>query len=110
MVARTAAKKPEVEGSEDSSAAAMFRWEPKGGGDPIVFPKAVTVFKKGEVFKFFFQLHKKKNNQYDQIIFMMESADVPEDVQERVASLPDDEVLQLISAWTNEMRTTPGES
>jgi hypothetical protein len=87
-----------------------FRWDPKGGGDPIVFPKAVTVFSKGETFRFFFKLHKLKANQYEQIIFMMEAADVPEAVQERVANLPDDEVLELISSWTGEMRTTPGES
>lgn len=112
MAPKKVAPKTVEEGSEvtPEPEAPVFSWDPKGGGDPIVFPKAVTVFSKGKTFKFFYKLHKLKGNQYEQIIYMMEAAGVPDAMQERVVDLPDDEALELIDAWTQEMRTTPGES
>jgi hypothetical protein len=112
VAAKTAPKKalPKVETDVgDAPESKPFKWVPKSGGEPIVFPEAATVVQKGESFRFFFQLRKRKN-QYEQVLFMMDSAGVPEAIQERVCDLPDDEVLELISSWTAEMRTTPGES
>ena len=82
----------------------LFTWNPKGGGEPIVFPKSTTVVKPGEAFRFFFKLNKLKGDMVGQFVFMMDTAGVPEDLQERAAFLPDDEVMELISAWTGELR------
>lgn len=88
----------------------LFEWTPESGGDPIVLPKATAVYKKGEIFRFFFQLSKRKGNQYEQVMFMIDSAGVPLSVQERVFDLPDGEVMRLVSAWVGEVRLSPGES
>ena len=99
-------------GKGDAPAAAslypegteLFVWTPKDGGEDIVFPKSTTVVKPGEAFRFFFRLNKLKGDMVGQFVFMMDTAGVPESMQERAAFLPDEEVMELISAWTGELR------
>lgn len=106
-----AAKKSDPQHGEGGASASLypedtplFTWDPKGGGEAIVFPKATSVVKPGEAFRFFFKLNKLKGDMVGQFVFMMDSAGVPESMQERAAFLPDDEVMELISAWTGDLR------
>ena len=109
MAAKKAIPQPPSPGKGDASASPypegtpLFTWKPKDGSDQIVFPKATTVVKPGEAFRFFFKLNKLKGDMVGQFVFMMDSAGVPEAMQERAACLPDDEVMELISAWTGEL-------
>jgi hypothetical protein len=88
----------------------VFTWKPKDGSAPIVFPKATTVIKKGEAFGFMYDLHEMAGDLVAQFAYMAGRAGVPPDVRRRAAHLPDDEVVELVSAWTAEMRAAPGES
>jgi len=114
VVAKKAVSQQQSEG--DVSAATspspdeVFSWSPPDGGDPIVLPKAATVVKPGKAIGFFLKLNKLANNLPGQIGFLLDQAGVPEDVQYRVADLEDDQITALVAAWTDEMRTTPGES
>lgn len=117
VVAKAAAKKvaPKVEGSDETSEpekpTEKFTWKPKGGGGAIVLPSATAAVPRGKTFRFLYQMNKLRNDFVGQVMYAMTAAGVPEPVQDRVFDLDDEEISELVTAWTGVVTgATPGES
>lgn len=102
-------KKAAPKGSGDAPEPDEFTWQPKDGAEPIVFTKAANVIKPNKAIGFFLRLNKMRDVP-SQIMFLMDAAGVPDAMQFRVADLNDDEIVELVQAWTGEMRVSLGES
>lgn len=105
MVAKAAPRKaaPKPAGSGDTPEPAperVFTWKPKNGGDPIVLPHASAAVPKGKALRFFYQMSKRQGDLVGQVVFALDAANVPEPVKDRIFDLDDDEIVELVSAWT----------
>lgn len=88
-----------------------FTWTPKDGSDPIVLPHAATAIPKGKYLRFLYQMNKRRDNFVDQVTYAMGAAGVTEALQDRVFDLDDEEITELVSAWTDAATgAMPGES
>lgn len=115
--AKAAVKKvAAVEGSDTdevvSESKPGFVWTPKDGGEPIVLPHVDTVRPKGKTMWFEYQMNKRSHSFVAQIAFAMQCGDVPAEVQDRLFELPDEELLEFVTAWSSTLAggATPGES
>lgn len=83
----------------------LFSWEPKGGGEKLYLPKD---FERPDKVWLWDQAQLPF---LSQTFRWMERANVPKDIQRKVCSLPDDEYLELFTAWFKAMGggATPGE-
>lgn len=104
MVAKAAPRKvaPKTAGSGDTPEPEpkVFTWKPVNGGDPIVLPHASAAVPKGKALRFFYQMNKRQGDLVGQVVFALDAASVPEPVKDRIFDLDDDEIVDLVSAWT----------
>ena len=74
----------------------VYVFQPADGAAPIVFPHLTAV---RPTYHFLWRLRKLKLDQVQQSFEWMDMAEVPDDIQERVASLPDEEQTRFFIGW-----------
>jgi hypothetical protein len=112
VVAKATPAKPKAEGSGETPEPKVFVWKPKDGSKPIELPHYDTVRPKDKTMWFEYQLNKRSYSLVAQIQFAMDCAEIPEETQDRVFGLPDDEQLDLVNGWVKTVTggATLGES
>ena len=94
VVAAKPAADDEVEHPYGDRRVYVFR--PVSGAAPIVFPHLTTV---RPSYHFLWRLRKLNMDQVQQSFEWMDMAEVPDDIQERVAKLPDEEQTRFFIGW-----------
>lgn len=90
-------------------AEELFTWKPKDG-EPITLPHGSRVVPKGK--HFWFSRKMSGLTFVGQVMFMFECAGVSPEAEERIFdTLDDDEILELVNAWSNDVNgASVGES
>ena len=74
----------------------LYVFSPADGSEPIVFPHLTSV---QPTYYFLWKLRKLNLDQVQQSFEWMDIAEVPNEIQERVAKLPDDEQSKFFLGW-----------
>ena len=85
-----------------------FTFHPSDGSEPIVFPKSEVLWETVDgvtAFKFLWKI-RKLNEAYQSYEFM-DRAKVPDEIQERVVDLPDDERREFFASWFKDLSDPP---
>lgn len=90
----------EAPADEAGVEAEEFTYTPKDGSPDIVLPSATAAAPKGKMFKFYYELNKRRHDLIAQIMYIMEAADVSFAVQDQIFELGDAEIMELVNAWT----------
>jgi hypothetical protein len=96
---------------KSSGAPKPFVWKPSDGSPDIELPNAVNAVSKNRALRFFYRMNKLQGNFVGQMQFALESAGVAESIQDRIFDLDDDEITDLVTAWSADLTgASPGES